>query len=248
MKHRERRRRPIPQADDPTDRLVVREEAARYLEISEPTLRRRQASGELLPERVVDGVNWFSMRRLTEYKLAKASSKTASAGDVDGTLWSAAFVAFGEGATTADIVKTLHVPAHVARALHFEYVDMIGEIIVGGIDAARIRKLVEESGDEIPVSTGADIVRVLEHAVWPECLACHRTPRFCLPCFHHQPDRALAAAARAVAQFDAERAAEEKKRLVREALRQSKDARRAAGAAQEGDVRGDKGSSSDTKK
>jgi len=198
---------------DGDDRLVGRTEAAGLVGLSVATLRRLERT-RLRPVVDQNGVHRHSVKRLLDYKAARASS-TSDADGRERTLAAASFEHFDRALGPADIVKLLKVTPNVARELHREWADLGGGFVVSGEAAVKIERLAVND-DGSPVRSGADLLRLLERLDEPQCSGCERrTPCFCLRCFVHRPQRAQRVAKEAITRSETRRAVRYRQELER---------------------------------
>lgn len=169
--------------DDTADRFVSRAEAARFLGVSESTVRRLEHTE--LPPVVENGVHRHSLRKLREFGLQRASRGTKQPDSgFGGGIAGDAFGLFDEGRGPAEVVRSLRVEPHVARELFREWADLRGALAIGGVTLSKIERLADMFDGE-PVSGQEALLRVLD-GIWNEsstCLCCSRaTPKFCARC------------------------------------------------------------------
>ena len=105
----------------PGDQLVKRREAANLYGCSDPTIRRFERDGSLTVVWVdAAGVHWHSRNAVLALKEKRAAAAAGPSVEIGGGVAGDAFAAFDDGATAADVVKTLRLAPNLARQLRVE--------------------------------------------------------------------------------------------------------------------------------
>lgn len=174
-------------SDDTVDTLVGRAEAARFLGVSESTVRRLEHTE--LPPVVENGVHRHSLRRLREFGLRRARcGGNVPTGRCDGEIAGEAFGLFEERRGPAEVVRLLRVEPSVARELFREWADLHGTLAIGGVALSKIERLADLFDGE-PVTGEEALLRVLDgiQNESSNCLCCSRAiPKFCARCCVHR--------------------------------------------------------------
>lgn len=174
-------------SDDTVDTLVGRAVAARFLGVSESTVRRLEHTE--LPPVVENGVHRHRLRRLREFGLRRAKGGASlPTGGCGGEIAGEAFGLFDEGRGPAEVVRLLRVEPSVARELFREWADLHGTLAIGGVTLSKIERIADLFDGE-PVTGEEALLRVLDgiQNESSSCLCCSRAiPKFCARCCVHR--------------------------------------------------------------
>ena len=213
------------------DRLILRPQAARILNVHVSSVRRLEKSGALKPVLTdPSGTHWHSLRAVHEYAAAmKTPPSPTLEENVDGELAAQAFTLLDADATAADLVKTLKIPTAVARKLEQEWAELRGHVIINGPTLMKIRA--RRSSTDTPLFSGDDILKYMDSIEFENCLGCRRPATFCTLCFHHQPKRAVEAARLELHHAEMRQAAADRAHFERQMMEQARERREYANAA-----------------
>ena len=214
----------------PGDKLVKRRQAAALYGCSEPTIRRFERDGSLPPVYIdAANVRWHSQNAILALKEKRAAAAAGPALEIGGGVAGDAFAAYDDGATPADVVKTLRIAPNQARQLQDEWADLAGGFFVGGHVRAKLVEMMAGFDETNPVATGEDLLRLLDHMEVPRCASgCDSWARFCMACFRNRPRQALHAVAKEVAAMEERKKRAAEREARKRAVEQARQARRVA--------------------
>ena len=212
----------------PGDKLVKRRQAAALYGCSDPTIRRFERDGSL-PVVHVDArnVHWHSQNAVLALKEKRAAAAAGPAVEIGGGVAADAFAAYDDGATAADVVKTLRIAPNLARQLQDEWADLAGGFFINGHVRAKLAEMINAYDETNPVATGEDLLRLLDHIEVPRCASgCPSSARFCMACFRNRPRQALHVVAKEVAAMEERKKQAAEREARKRAVEQARQARR----------------------